>query len=284
MNYRKLQIVTVLLPTLLIGGFEYFRHDVLLSVLSMEAGNAVIVGLTFAIFLFFSTWMFRLIRRTQDRLAEEESRRAVYEERERLARELHDGIAQSLFYLNVKLKQGKVEDARTAVASIDHQVRQAIFNLRSDPEQGTSLAQRLADWCAQWSALTGIEVTQELDIPRQTFTAAQEVQLFGMIQEGFANIRKHSGARQASVKLTATGDAGWELAIRDDGGGFNESNLNGKTYGLSMLKERADKLGASFSIACSATDGTELLFTSQTAAKRASKSASETPPQGGTPT
>ncbi|MCK9906283.1 histidine kinase, partial [Frankia sp. Cpl3] len=117
-----------------------------------------------------------------EKLVEEQARRAVYEERERLARELHDGIAQSLFFLNVKLKQDQLDDARIAVSAIDSHVRQAIFNLRSLPEEGSAFSARLDKWLTQWSALSGIDVIHDLAIAEGFFSPAEEVQLFGVIQ------------------------------------------------------------------------------------------------------
>ena len=58
-------------------------------------------------------------------------------------RELHDDLAQTLFFLNVKLRQGDIEEAKAAVSEIDNSLRQAIFNLRTPPEEGTSLEQRI---------------------------------------------------------------------------------------------------------------------------------------------
>lgn len=260
MTYRTLKMLTVLLPTFLIGGFEYMRHEYLLSYLSMETGNFLITLLTLAISFLFATWMFRTISRIHDRLAEEQAKRAVYEERERLARALHDGIAQSLFYLNVKLKQGKVEDARTAVSAIDNQVRQAIFNLRQIPEESGTFQQRLETWLQEWSGLTGIEIETSLDIPNGQFTAAEEVHLFGIVQEACNNIRKHAVARHANVRFVPSDWKGFELVIADDGKGITGTahpDTQAK-YGLKMLAERAAALGAAWEIQSGPDGGTIL--------------------------
>jgi signal transduction histidine kinase len=250
MTYRTLKMFTVLLPTFLIGGFEYVRHEFLLSCLSMEAGNFLMTLLTLAISFWYATWMFRTISRIHDRLAEEQAKRAVYEERERVARELHDGIAQSLFYLNVKLKQGKIEEARTAVSAIDNQVRQAIFNLRTLPEESGSLQRRLQTWLEQWSELTNIEIETELDIPESQFSAAEEVHLFGIVQEACNNIRKHAAARHATIRFVPSDRKGFELVIADDGRGLPEQNARDQAakYGLKMIAERAAALGAEWEI------------------------------------
>lgn len=247
LTYRTLKWLTILLAPIIIGGFEFLRHHLLLGYISMEAGNYYITFLTFVLSYIFANWMFRTIKRINQRLTEEQARRAVYEERERLARELHDNIAQILFFLNVKLKQGKIEEAQSAVCDIDHHVRQAIFNLRSLPEGDSSLKQRLNKWLKEWSTLSGIEIFLNINITQTFFSPAEEVQLFGIVQEAFANIRKHSKAKQANISLTTLPE-GWRLWIADNGIGINGSMNQTKKYGLSMMQERADQLGASFDV------------------------------------
>ncbi|GIM47241.1 hypothetical protein DNHGIG_27900 [Collibacillus ludicampi] len=261
MSYKSLQWFTVLLPPLLIGGFEYIRHTFLLPYMSMETGNFYITLLSFLLSFIYASWMFRTIRRINERLAEEQARRAVYEERERLARELHDGIAQTLFYLNVKLQQGKIEEARKAVSEIDNHVRHAIFNLRSQPEKGESFSLRLQRLLTQWSDITGLEVSQEILLPEDHFSPAEEVHVFAIIQEALANIRKHANAQHVEIRLHGMKNGGWQLLIADDGHGLDIQTMETKKYGLSIMRERAAQLGATFDIHTIATGGTELVLT-----------------------
>ncbi|PWK15890.1 sensor histidine kinase [Tumebacillus permanentifrigoris] len=267
MTYTQLRWFSVLTPALLVGYMEYLRHQYLLPFLSMEQGNVLITFLVLVLSFFYATWVFRTIRRINNRLVEEQARRAVYEERERMARELHDGIAQTLFFLNVKLKQGKVEEARSAVAAIDNHVRQAIFNLRDLPEEGDTLTCRLEKWLGQWSALTGIEVQHEFQKPpEQLFDTAQEVQIFGIVQEAFNNIRKHAQATTAQVRFAWQADRSWQLVIEDNGRGIEEAILQRadlQKYGLRMMAERAEKLHADFTIRQSSGGGTELTLTAR---------------------
>lgn len=261
MSYRIFYWLTFLIPTIIIGGFEFIRHDFLLPYMSMEAGNVYITLLTLFLSFLFATWMFHTLKQMNARIVEEQARRAVYEERERLARELHDGIAQSLFFLNVKLKQGQVDEARVAVSAIDNHVRQAIFNLRSLPEEG-SLDQRLEKWLAQWSALSGVDVGCELHVADNYFTPTAEVQLFGIIQEAFANIRKHAGAKHSWIRLSAVEDTGWVLEIEDDGVGISNPSPDSKKYGLSMMRERARQLNGALDIQLRPEGGTIIRLSS----------------------
>lgn len=247
MSFRALKLFAVILPCLIIGGFEYIRHEFLLDYLSMEAGNFYITLLTLLLSYLFATWMFRSIEQTNQKLTQEEARRAVYEERERLAGELHDSLAQTLFFLNVKLKQGHMEEAKAAVSEIDNSLRQAIFNLRTPPEAGSAFTIRLDKWLQDWTLITGIELTQDIDIPEHAFHSYEEVQLFGIIQEAFTNIRKHSRAEHASITLQMT-DEVWFLHITDDGRGLDSSKGSGKQYGIALMKKRANELGATWDL------------------------------------
>jgi signal transduction histidine kinase len=281
MSLRQLKLLTVALPTLLIGGFEYARHDLFEHYLSMETGNLYITLLTLLLAYLFASWVFRRIEHINRRLAEEQAKRAVYEERERLARELHDTIAQTLFFVGVMLKQGKVEEARSAVTEIDHHVRQAIFNLRTPPEQKAGFEARLRAWLADWSALSGIGVETAVDTEEGLLQRDEELQLFAIVQEAFTNIRKHSQAAAAGLALRADAD-GWTLEIFDDGVGLAgplegggpdrhgaETGVAGggpiansgtaaagrRRYGLELMRKRAQELGASFELSPLSADG-----------------------------
>lgn len=242
MSLRVLKLLTIVLPPVIIGGFEFFRHRFLIAYLSMEAGNFYITLLTLLLSYMFAAWMFRSIESSNRRLTEVEARRAVYEDRERLARELHDDLAQTLFFLNVKLKQGQIEDAKMAVSEIDNSLRQAIFNLRTTPEESTSFSMRLHKWLGDWHKITGIELQEELTFEKDSFRSSEEVQLFGIIQEAFTNIRKHSAASRASILLMSTNQE-WRLVIKDNGIGIAEAYQTHKHYGIDMMRKRAAEMG-----------------------------------------
>jgi signal transduction histidine kinase len=257
MNYVGLRLITILLPTLMIGGFEYFRHNVMADYMSMEAGNFYMTLLTFVLFYIFANWMFRHIAQSNVRLAQEQARRAVYEERERLANELHDNIAQTLFFLNVKLQKGHLEEAKSAVSDINNQVRQAIFNLRSSPDEGTDFMERINLWLQEWSLITGIAVRKELKMESKYFSPVEEVNLFGIIQEAFTNIRKHSQADKAMISFR-TEEGEWILHISDNGSGIRTGSLDQNKYGLLMMKRRSEELQAQLEYFLAKEGGTEL--------------------------
>lgn len=261
MTYRTLKWFTILLAPLIIGGFEFIRHTpLLLRHISMSAGNYYITFLTLLLSFIYASWMFRTIESINRRLAEERATIAVYEERERLARVLHDSIAQTLFFLNIKLQQGQMEEARFAVSEIDHQVRQVIFNLRSLPEEGASLNTRLGRWLEEWAIITGIEIAPEIKIPPAFFSSGEEVLFFGIIQEALTNIQKHAGAKLVEITFNTHG-GGWKLRIADDGAGLAAGVNRPKKYGIAMMQERAARLGANCTLRNLEQGGLEICLT-----------------------
>jgi two-component system nitrate/nitrite sensor histidine kinase NarX len=226
----------------------------------MEAGNFYITLITLLLSYLYASWMFRNIARSNEKLAAEEARRAVYVERERLAQELHDNIAQILFFLNVQLKKGELQEARVAVSEIDEQLRQAIFNLRTSPEEGTALTTRLSTWLDEWCKITGIAVERKLDFPANHIPLSAEVQLFAMIREAFTNIRKHSEADHASIELSIeAGGSRWRLEIRDNGVGLGRGEqADANRYGLSLMRKHAVQLNAEFTVETLAQGGTAI--------------------------
>lgn len=254
-----MKLFTVLIPTLLIGGFEFFRHSVIHHHLSMKTGNYLITILTLFISYAFASWMFKTIELKNQRITNEREMRAIYEERERLAKELHDSIAQTLFLLKVYLKKGKSEEADSLVNSIDTQLRQAIFNLRMNPAEQVNFSNRLQNWLEDWITVSGIDIDSDIQLNDGYFTPAEEVQLFGVVQEALINIRKHSEATYVIFKFTTSKNE-WELMIEDNGRGFNKEEIGLNHYGLAMLKERSEKLNCSLEIDTKVNRGTKIIL------------------------
>lgn len=258
MSYRDLKWITILIPTILIGGFEFLRHSgPFLRGMSMETGNYFITILTFIVSFAFSNWMFKTIKEQNHRISSEREIRVIYEERERLAKELHDNIAQTLFLLKVNLKKGKLDDAQGLVNSIDSNLRQAIYNLRTSPTEHVTLSKRIENWLDDWNTVSGIDLILSITINENYFTPAEEVQLFSLIQEAFTNIRKHSDAKKASL-LFETRPNEWKLIIEDNGKGYSENEISANKYGLLMMKETVSKLGAAIDISSEKNLGSKI--------------------------
>ncbi|MFZ5915953.1 MAG: ATP-binding protein [Chloroflexota bacterium] len=200
--------------------------------------------------------------------------RAIVEERERIARELHDGLAQLLGYVNTKamavrlmLQKQQVDAASKHLEQLEEaarelfvDVREAILDLKMEGRLGASLTTTLNDFTAQFSRFSGLPVDldlapalDELPLPAET-----ELQLLRIVQESLTNVRKHASATQVWICIQI--DAGMlKLEIRDDGQGFDPKKLrsnNRPHLGLSSMRERAEAIGAEFNLLSAPGAGT----------------------------
>jgi len=202
--------------------------------------------------------------------------RAIMEERERIARELHDGLAQLLGYVNTKamavrlmLKNHQMEAANEHLLQLEEaarelfiDVREAILGLKAAGGAGAGLAAMLKDYTAQFSRLSGIPIQVSIapGIESLPLAAETELQLLRIVQEALTNVRKHAAARQAWVSLrTSNGDL--ELTVGDDGTGFEpeRARLNHRPhFGLSTMRERAEAIGAEFTLDSKPGAGTRI--------------------------
>lgn len=186
-------------------------------------------------------------------------REAVVEERERIGREMHDGLAQALGFVAMRsaqaeelLDQNDAPAARNVVASIGsaaqdayRDVRASILELRSSDLVSGGLVHCLADYCEKLEAETGMRVRFEAqagDAPHLLPVA--ELQLVRIAQEALANVRKHARAKEAVARL-AWRDGLCVLSVSDDGAGFSASDVRrpGAHFGLRTMRERAQSLG-----------------------------------------
>lgn len=192
---------------------------------------------------------------------------AVTEERERIAREMHDSLAQVLGYVNTKaqatealLEQGQSERAAIQLTQLAEaaraayaDVREGILGLRASLGEHRGFVETLREYLAQWQGQSGVQVDLAVS-PEEGFTPRLtpngEVQLLRIIQEALANVRKHAGATQATVRLTVADDV-LEATIVDDGVGFDpEAQRRTATprFGLATMRERAEAIGGTVTI------------------------------------
>jgi signal transduction histidine kinase len=196
---------------------------------------------------------------------------AVIEERYRLSREIHDGLAQSLGALGWQLEhvqrllakgnlaalERELANTRQMVGEAYLEVREAIDGLRLAIDRAGGLAAALAEHVAGFQQRTGITVQLEC-VGEPVLPPQAELQLLRIVQEGLANVRKHAQARHVSIRLESAPDC-VELAITDDGQGFDPKRPIGREhYGLASMRERIQSLGGSLSLATRPGHGTRL--------------------------
>ncbi len=209
------------------------------------------------------------------RQLEEAGQRAATTERERLAREMHDMLAQLLGFVNFKtgtvrefLAQGRTEQAQIQLeqlASLSQELyadtRELILGLRIEtgPEQG--LIRALEEYAAHFRQLSGVDTTIEAtDLADVRFVPSVEMQLIRVIQEALSNVRKHADAHHAKVRVMQQGEQ-VAVEIQDDGQGFDPSNIARGLwphFGLQSMRERVESIGGTFSIRSSRGQGTTI--------------------------
>lgn len=198
---------------------------------------------------------------------------AVMEERLRLAREMHDGQAQVLAFVNTKVQAVRellrAERGEEAAEQLDQlaaaarevyaDVREGILGLRSAVDAENGLADALRLHLEHWQDQSGIPVDFEpMDLPR--FSAEVELQLLRILQEALANVRKHSGAERVEVTLAMDVDE-IRAEVRDNGRGFDPRSLDqgGKPrFGLATMRERAEAIGARLEVSSRLGEGTRV--------------------------
>ena len=219
----------------------------------------------------------------QNRLAErsriEERHKAILEERNRLARDIHDNLAQGfaaiLMQLQAAQRAGHTLSADVA-ANVDTAVelarthlteaRRSVGTLRPNVGNGEDLGgalKRLAD-LAQRTSGVAIEVAID-DLPR--FGGIVEREIIGIAQEALTNALRHSRARKITVRASTVRALGFRLSVADDGRGIaastgsalgHESSPAG--FGMTSMHERAERIGASLTIVTAPRSGTEVVL------------------------
>ena len=208
------------------------------------------------------------------RLVERARELAASEERNRLAREIHDSLAQSLIAVSMELdsiQQRASDDPARVVGLIGHardlahraveEARHAIWRLRPAPLERQSLSEALATEVAsleQGGAVEQSECTVQGD-PRP-LSPEVEAAVFRIAQEALSNVRKHARARRVRVVL-AYGERWVRLLVEDDGRGFETAarSTNGDGgFGLSGIRQRAALIGADVELDSSPGWGTRV--------------------------
>lgn len=219
-------------------------------------------------------------RRAQERILAEQWAQATLQEREQLAHELHDGLSQSLAFLNLQaqaaqvyLQTGQHEAARANLARLAEvsremqgDVREVIGRLLaiSHPTEGFCSALRQA--LARFEQQTGLATTLEIDDDANVvcdpnfLSPAVGVQLLPIVQEALVNVRKHAGnPSQISVRLQVEGGC-VQLAIEDNGVGFDPvlPGATGNHFGLQVMRQRAARIGGQVAILSAPGHGTRV--------------------------
>ncbi len=196
---------------------------------------------------------------------------ATLQERNRIAREIHDSLGHALTVLNLhleaalKLQQSDpktatefLADAKQLGSTALEEVRLSVASLRSDPLQGQTLADAIASLTDEFQRSTGISpqcrFNQQRALPPEVKTA-----VYRIVQEALTNIYKYAEATEVNVELTATATE-LHLTIADNGKGFDRDR-NTTGFGLAGMRERTLALGGHFEIVTAPRAGCQIIAT-----------------------
>src|SRR5215207_7648898 len=253
--------VTVVVSHTLLGSLRGHPID-------MHAESLLLALPILVLAYIFAETMFRVFGRLQaEALAREQAiltMNAVMQERERLSRELHDGVAQLVAHLLLRLDtikelvgadrqreaEAELERLRGVADEIYEDIGESITGLRTNvAERG--LIRTLRDYVDQFEE-------------RHQLPPLTAFQLFRLIQEALTNVRKHAAAQEATVTLTSNGPDQLRVVVADDGQGFtpgSQSSGKARPLGLTSMRERVDALGGTFQVNSQPGSGTKVTAT-----------------------
>jgi two-component system, NarL family, sensor kinase len=189
------------------------------------------------------------------RLAEESAVHARADERTRLAREIHDTIAQSLTAIALRIESGDQDEALRITRATLEEARRSVMNLRAEPLAGKPLAQALALLVREFTSQTGIRVS--LDTAQAcALPLAAEAELYRIAEQALANVGQHAEAKNVSVSLRCARSSA-TLTIADDGRGFDPRAIADDRHGVRGMRERARLAGGTLRIVTN--DGTRIV-------------------------
>lgn len=205
-----------------------------------------------------------------ERKGRELQRLQVIEERERIGKELHDGVIQSLFAVGMSLQglaaaSGDVDVSRrleAAVDDVDHAIRDLrnyIFGLRPGILADRQLDQAIKEMASEFGSRSGVVTVVEVDGQAAAELASRAADVVQLVREALSNVGRHGAATTCRVSLQRE-DAGLVLEVDDDGRGF-DVDLTSWGMGLQNLRERVGSLGGSFQVESTPGEGTTVRAT-----------------------
>jgi signal transduction histidine kinase len=199
--------------------------------------------------------------------AQQEIRRLeVLDERERIAKELHDGVVQSLFAVGMGLQGAaalaqdpaittRLENAVEDIDRVIRDIRNYIFGLRPGILADRHLDEAIRQLAAEVSERTGVLTVVEVDEDVAAELASRSGDVIQLIRESLSNVGKHAEATTVGVRLRRAADGGSELEVDDDGHGFDvDAPRDG--MGLANLQRRVEAMGGTLAIVSDPSTGT----------------------------
>jgi signal transduction histidine kinase len=203
---------------------------------------------------------------------------ATSEERQRLAREIHDGVAQELVMVGYGIDNAiaalpdanaateELRALRAEVTRVITELRLSLFELRSEVDRYGGLGAAIADYARTVGSSAGLRVHLSLDESTARLPAASEAELLRIAQEAITNARKHAGAE--NLWVTCEVDPPYaQVEVSDDGQGIGDQPIEGR-YGLAIMAERAERIRGRLEIRPRKPSGTTVAVVLGTSPRR----------------
>ncbi|WP_096201462.1 HAMP domain-containing sensor histidine kinase [Bacillus sp. FJAT-45350] len=195
---------------------------------------------------------------------------AVSEERQRLARDLHDAVSQQLFAISMMtaalkttLKKDpvkgekQIELVETMAATAQSEMRALLLHLRPTHLEGKKLKQGIEELLTELKSKNELAITWKIDELTDHIAKGIEDHLFRIVQEGLSNILRHAKAKKVELQLRESNEQ-IRLKIIDNGVGFDTSTKKTGSYGLQTMRERVYEVGGVFEIVSIKGKGTQI--------------------------
>jgi signal transduction histidine kinase len=279
---RQLKWLTALVPFTLLLIYEAARRETLehiLPALPVEYGNLVVWILVLLLTYGFAVFVFGVVERLQAqalaRGREVAALNAVVEERARLSRELHDGFAQLVAYLLVRIDtvealvsaqrqneaMAELERMRSVTDDLYEDVRESISELRTRVSE-RGLAATVREYVDAYEDRHDLTVHIDGDAAAEGLAPLLAFHLLRIVQEALANVRKHANAHNAWISFRKRADT-FEMVIADDGQGFEPEEVpvdgSPESFGLASMRERAASLNGELTLDSRPGRGTRVL-------------------------
>lgn len=278
LSLRQLEWAAIVLPLAFLGGYYYLMIGPLHPFFHSWGGFALLLGLLAVAVWVFSRSVFGAVRRMQREIAElhEQTQALVVgQERQHIAREMHDGMAQLVSFVNTKaqaveqfLRGGDEDAARAHLAELSEaarkvyaDIREGIVALQIDVGEDRSLHQILDEYVEEFEHFAGlpVEVVWEAGDDELQLSPSVELQVLRIVQEALTNVRRHAHAQSATVTFAAT-DGVLTVTVEDDGQGFDPEQVAPRggwpQFGLRAMRERAQAAGGELAVESAPGRGT----------------------------
>jgi signal transduction histidine kinase len=209
------------------------------------------------------------------RLHQEAADYAIVQERDRIGRDLHDGIIQSLYAVSLSLEdmpelmtsspgeaEARVDGAIDSLQASIRELRNFIYGLRPETFDGADVPAGIVALGEQFRYNTLIEIDIDVDAAAGVSVSREHgAELLQIVRESLSNAARHARARHLAVTLTR-GDDGPTLVVADDGAGFDVSGpIAAGHQGLANMRARAEAIGATMLVESASGEGTRIIVT-----------------------